>query len=105
MVEWAVHVSHTTIMRWVHRYVTDSEKWWNRRANAAGSSWLMDETYIQARPGPRPATSIAPSTSREGPSNCDCRPSAESLRRWAYFPQCVCDLRVPIRAQDHPGWS
>lgn len=50
MTEWDVHVSHTTIMRWVHRYVPEYEQRWNRRAKPVGSSWRMDETYIQTRP-------------------------------------------------------
>ncbi|HEX5461493.1 MAG TPA: IS6 family transposase [Steroidobacteraceae bacterium] len=50
MAEWGVHVSHTTIMRWVHRYVPEYEQRWNRRAKPVGSSWRMDETYMQTRP-------------------------------------------------------
>ena len=50
MAEWDVHVSHTTIMRWVFRYVPEYERRWNRRAKPVGSSWRMDETYIQTRP-------------------------------------------------------
>ena len=50
MAEWGVHVSHTTIMRWVFRYVPEYEKRWNRRAKPVGSSWRVDETYIRTRP-------------------------------------------------------
>ncbi len=50
MAEWDVHVSHTTIMRWVFRYVPEYEKRWNRRAKPVGSSWRVDETYIRTRP-------------------------------------------------------
>ena len=32
MAEWGVHVSHTTIMRWVRGYVPEYQKRWNRRA-------------------------------------------------------------------------
>ena len=63
MAEWGVHVSHTTIMRWVYRYVPEYEKRWHRRAKPVGSSWRVDETYIRTRP--ERATSIAPSTKRE----------------------------------------
>ena len=50
MAEWDVHVSLTTIMRWVFRYVPECERRWNRRAKPVGSSWRVDETYIRARP-------------------------------------------------------
>ena len=50
MAEWGVNVSHTTIMRWVLRYVPEYERRWNRRAKPVGSSWRVDETYIQTRP-------------------------------------------------------
>ena len=50
MEEREVHVTHTTIMRWVFRYVPEYEKRWNRRAKPAGSSRRVDETYIHTRP-------------------------------------------------------
>ncbi len=46
MAESGVHVSHTKIMRWVHRYVPECEKRWNRRAKPVVSSWRVDQTYI-----------------------------------------------------------
>jgi transposase-like protein len=49
MVERGVDVSHTTILRWVQRYVPDFEKCWNRYARPIGSSWRVDETYIRVR--------------------------------------------------------
>jgi hypothetical protein len=45
MAERGVIVSHTTIMRWVIRYVPEFEKRWNRFARSIGSSWRVDETY------------------------------------------------------------
>jgi transposase-like protein len=50
MSEREVHVTHTTIMRWVLRYVPEYEKRWNRRAKPVGSSWRVDETCIRVRP-------------------------------------------------------
>jgi len=44
-----VTVSHTTIMRWVLRYVPEFEKRWNRFARPVGRSWRVDETYISVR--------------------------------------------------------
>ena len=46
MAERGVNVSHTTIMRWVIRYVPEYEKRWDRFARAIGSSWRVDETYL-----------------------------------------------------------
>jgi len=42
-------VSHTTIHRWVIRYVPEFEKRWNRFARPVNTSWRVDETYISIR--------------------------------------------------------
>ena len=49
MAERGVPISHTTIMRWVLRYVPEFEKRWNRFARSIGSSWRVDETYISIK--------------------------------------------------------
>jgi len=49
MAERCVVVSHTTILRWVVRYVPEFEKRWNRYARRVGSSWRVDETYVPIR--------------------------------------------------------
>ena len=49
MAERGIIVSHTTILRWVMRYVPEFEKRWNRRARCVNSSWRVDETYINIR--------------------------------------------------------
>ena len=49
MAERGVEVSHTTILRWVVRYVPEFEKRWNRHARRIGSSWRVDETYVSIR--------------------------------------------------------
>ena len=49
MAERDVIVSHTTIMRWVIRYVPEFEKRWNRFARSIGRSWRVDETYISIK--------------------------------------------------------
>ena len=49
MAERGVDVSHTTILRWVQRYVPEFEKRWNRYARPVGASWRVDETYIRVR--------------------------------------------------------
>jgi transposase-like protein len=47
MAERGIDVSHTTILRWVQRYVPEFEKRWQRYARPVGSSWRVDETYIK----------------------------------------------------------
>jgi transposase-like protein len=49
--ERGIVVSHTTIMRWVLRYVPEFEKRWARFARPVSSSWRMDETAVTVRGG------------------------------------------------------
>ena len=51
MAERRITVSHTTVMRWVLRYVPEYESRWNRYARRVGSSWRMDETAVSVRGG------------------------------------------------------
>ena len=44
MAERGLSMAHTTIMRWVQRFVPEVEKRWNRFARKAGRSWRVDET-------------------------------------------------------------
>ncbi len=47
MAERGVDVSHTTILRWVQRYVPEFERRWRHYARPVGTSWRVDETYIR----------------------------------------------------------
>jgi DDE domain len=49
MAERGVRLAHTTIMRWIGRYVPEFEKRWNRFARQAGGSWRVDETYVKIK--------------------------------------------------------
>jgi transposase-like protein len=49
MAERGVALAHTTIMRWVQRYVPEFEKRWNRFACKVGRSWRVDETYVKIK--------------------------------------------------------
>ena len=49
MAERNVDVVHTTIMRWVQRYVPACEKRWQRYARPVGASWRVDETYLKVK--------------------------------------------------------
>ena len=51
LAERGIMVSHTTIMRWVLRYVPEYEVRWARFARSPGSSWRMDETAVNVRGG------------------------------------------------------
>jgi transposase-like protein len=51
MAERGVAVSHTTILRWVLRYVPEYERRWARFAQPINSSWRMDETAVSVRGG------------------------------------------------------
>ena len=47
MADRGISVTHTTILRWVQRYLPEFEKRWGRYARPLGGSWRMDETYIK----------------------------------------------------------
>src|SRR3954447_17600436 len=49
MAERSVELAHTTILRWVQRYVPEFEKRWNRYARTVDGSWRCDETYIKVK--------------------------------------------------------
>jgi transposase-like protein len=47
MADRGIRLTHTTILRWVQRYLPEFEKRWSRYARPVGGSWRMDETYIK----------------------------------------------------------
>jgi len=49
MADRGITLTHTTILRWVQRYLPEFEKRWSRYARPVGGSWRMDETYIKVR--------------------------------------------------------
>ena len=49
MSERRIALAHTTILRWVQRYVPEFEKLWNRYARSFGGSWRCDETYMKVK--------------------------------------------------------
>src|ERR1700721_2573557 len=49
MAQSGLQLAHTTIMRWVQRYVPEFEKRWARYMRQSGRSWRGGETYIKAR--------------------------------------------------------
>jgi transposase-like protein len=51
MAERGIVVSHTTIMRWVQRFVPEYERRWARFSRPVDPSWRMDETAVSVRGG------------------------------------------------------
>ena len=49
MGERGIALAHTTILRWVQRYVPVFEKQWSHYARPVGGSWRCDETYIKVK--------------------------------------------------------
>lgn len=49
MAERGLSVSHTTILRWVQRFVPEFVKCWDRHSKLAGTAWRVDETYVKIR--------------------------------------------------------
>lgn len=49
MAERGIKVAHSTILRWVIRYVPEYEKRWNRFSRTVGTSWRVDETYVSIK--------------------------------------------------------
>src|SRR6204780_1461098 len=47
--ERGLSLAHTTIMRWVQRYVPEFEKRWSRFARPVGGSGRVDETYVKIK--------------------------------------------------------
>jgi transposase-like protein len=47
MTERGITVCHSTILRWVRRYVPEFERRWNRYARRMHSSWRMDATAVR----------------------------------------------------------
>ena|SRR5271166_2125052 len=49
MDERGITLTHTTILRWVQRYVPEFEKGWSRYARPVGDSWRVDETCLKIK--------------------------------------------------------
>jgi transposase-like protein len=60
MAERGIVISHSTILRWVQRYVPEFEQRWGRYAKRVNSSWKMGETAVSGS-GRR---SLSPPSSR-----------------------------------------
>ena len=42
-------LTHTTILRWVHQYGPELDKWIRQRLKQTNASWRIDETYVKVK--------------------------------------------------------
>ena len=49
MAERGLSMAHTTIMRWVQRFIPEFEKRWRKYAKLVGRSWRVDENLYQGQ--------------------------------------------------------
>ena len=99
MAERGLAVSHTTILRWVIRYVPEFEKRWSRWARDVHSSWRVDETYISR------AGKVALPLPRRRQARQDRRLSAPTRSRHCggtgFLSQGIGHQPAAVAAQDH----
>ena len=107
MAERGIVVSHTTILRWVSRYVPEFEKRWNRFARPVNTSWRVDETYIDVRGKWK---FLYRAVDKHGKTvdflpRPDRRIAASPHRRCAsILPQSPFEEFAAVAAQDHARW-
>src|SRR4051812_4337333 len=101
MAERGLTLAHTTIMRWVRRFVPEFEKRWNRFARPSGRSWHVDETYVKIR---GVWHYLYRAVDREG-NTVDFRlsPHRDVKAAKALFPQGARDAGAATEV-DHVGW-
>lgn len=93
LAERGMVVSHTTIMRWVLRYVPEYEARWARFARSPGSSWRMDETAVNVRGGRH---YLYRAVDRHGKSVASFLSNDRSMEAaQAFFRECVVRPGVP----------
>jgi transposase-like protein len=49
MLERGIQVTPSTICRWVQRYIPEFEKRWDRFSRPVGTSWRVDETFVNIK--------------------------------------------------------
>jgi transposase-like protein len=49
MAERGLSMTHTTIMRWMLKFVPVFEQCWRKYARPVGRSWRVDESYIKVK--------------------------------------------------------
>lgn len=49
LLEWGLHIDHTTIYRWVQHYAPELEHRCRPHLNTTTDSWRVDETYVKIK--------------------------------------------------------
>jgi transposase-like protein len=97
MAERGISLAHTTIMRWIARYVPEFEKRWNRFACRAGVS--IDETSVKIKGR---WTYLYRAVDKQGKTvDFLLRAKRDVAAAKALFPAGV-EEPGPAAAQDHP---
>jgi transposase-like protein len=102
MAERGIVVSHTTILRWVSRYVLEFEKRFNRFARPVNTSWCVDETYINIR---GKWNYLYRAVDKHGKTvDFLLRPDPGIAAAQAFHSQSSIDEFAKVAAQDHARW-
>ena len=102
MAERGIVVSHTTIHRWVIRYVPEFEKRWNRFARPVNTSWRVDENLYKHSG----QVELSLSRCRQALQEAGFSASAGSRhsRSTGILSQSSIDEYAEVAAQDHARW-
>src|SRR6202158_4786169 len=103
MAERGLSLAHTTIMRWVQRFVPEFERRWKHFARQSGQSWRVDETYVKIR---GVWTYLYRAVDRDG-KTVDFRlsPSRDVAAAKLFFPKAVKTLVTPPRVITLDGYA
>ena len=102
MAERGIAVSHTTIHRWVIRYVPEFEKRWNRFARPVNTSWRVDETYIKVR---GKWNYLYRAVDKHGKTvDFLLRPDRSVAAAQAFFRKALSTVFAAVAAQDNARW-
>jgi hypothetical protein len=107
MAERGLSLAHTTIMRWIQRYVPEFEKRWSRFARLAGRSWRVDETYVKIKAarqtGRRRGQGLLPAGLHGPGSDCRIRLRSMAIRPLIGRPKRLStNIQKEINARSDP---
>src|SRR5437879_1153991 len=100
--ERGVAVTHTSIMRWVLRYVPEYEKRWARFARPVGRSWRMDETAVSIRGEPHYLYRAVDGHGKSVHSLLCSERTTESAQ--AFLRKAVARQGAAVAEHHQPGW-
>jgi hypothetical protein len=101
--ERGIALSHTTILRWVQRYVPVYESRWARFARPVAESWRMDETQVSVRGVPH---WLYRAVDRHGKTVHSLLRAKRGVEvRAGIFPRCCGSAGGLLAKQDQPRWK